>query len=717
MRFFSWLGGQPIPRARRISRRSTSNRDAGGRNRGKTAAPGLRAARFDSLEDRRLRFEPLEDRRLLTIFVVTGTGDADLTAGMLPGTIDPSGTYPLPSLRAAIEANNQNPGVNTIDFDISGTGPLVIQPGSQLPTIMNPVTIDGYSQPGATQNDMAAGDDANLQIVLNGSSATGANGLVISASGCVVQGLIINGFSGGIVVEGAGGNTIAGNFIGTNPAGTAANPNGNGIALESGANDNLIGSSCQLSFTDDSGNATGINGSPPPSAVNLTPLGQRNVVSGNGGGYSGGGVCVFSNNNVVAGNFLGTDATGNTGIGDTSAGVASNGVLIEGGSYNLIGGTEADSRNVISGNTSSDALTVYAADVRLWNANENTVAGNYIGTDASGTQAVAGSQAAVGIFFAYDANTNNTIQGNVISGHTLTGVVFAEGYENDNLVEDNLIGTDYTGTTAITNPQQVYGVGIIAEASGNRIVGNTIAYNITAGITSIFGPPGDAFPGAYATGNTFQQNSIYGNGVIGIDLGGTYDLGTTQYTSGGVTGVSGLNQDTAFGTPGPNDFQAYPTITSAEFDQQAQTTEVAGTLGDCAIGAVHARFLRQRNARPVRLRPRPVLPGRDHFCGHVGRHGLRSGPHKCYQRSRKRPVYHRDGHQRHDGHLGVLGRCASVCALAAARPGRNDHDRHLRSQFFAVWPAGDIDGHSGLGALRCRHADQNGRFLRYDPRH
>jgi hypothetical protein len=56
----------------------------------------------------------------------------------------------LGSFREAIDCANTTPGLDTIDFNIPGAGPHTIQPLSQLPTINDPVTIDGYTQPGAS---------------------------------------------------------------------------------------------------------------------------------------------------------------------------------------------------------------------------------------------------------------------------------------------------------------------------------------------------------------------------------------------------------------------------------------------------------------------------------------------------------------------------------------------------------------------------------------
>ena len=75
------------------------------------------------------------------------------------------------SLRQAILNADANPGLDTIDFDIPGAGVHTISPASALPTITDPVVIDGYTQPGASPNTLAVGDDAVLLIDLDGGNA------------------------------------------------------------------------------------------------------------------------------------------------------------------------------------------------------------------------------------------------------------------------------------------------------------------------------------------------------------------------------------------------------------------------------------------------------------------------------------------------------------------------------------------------------------------
>ena len=127
------------------------------------------------------------------------------------------------SLRQAILDANALAGPDNIAFNIPGPGPHTIALASVLPTITSPVVIDGYTQPGASPNTLAEGNNAVLLIELDGTSATGGGiGLSISATS-TVRGLVINRFAeSGIQLNAAvGGNVIQGNYIGTNVAGTS----------------------------------------------------------------------------------------------------------------------------------------------------------------------------------------------------------------------------------------------------------------------------------------------------------------------------------------------------------------------------------------------------------------------------------------------------------------------------------------------------------------
>ena len=143
-----------------------------------------------------------------------------------------------------------------------------------------------------------------LLIELNGANApAGTDGLLISAGGCTVEGLVINRFGGdGIQITGSGatGNVVQGNFIGTDATGAIALGNGEGVSISS------------------SGNTIGGTGA-----------GAGNVISGN----SGDGIDISGDGNFVQGNKIGTDVMGSSSLGNQVAGVR---IL---GSFNTIGGT------------------------------------------------------------------------------------------------------------------------------------------------------------------------------------------------------------------------------------------------------------------------------------------------------------------------------------------------------------------------------------------
>ncbi len=282
--------------------------------------------------------ELLEGRLLPSVFPVTSTADSG------PDT-----------LRQAILDANANPGSDTISFAIPGPGVHLIQPASALPSIIDSVRIDGETQPGYAGAPL---------IQLNGSLAgSSANGLTISGNACTVRGLDIVRFAGsGIQVQGSN-NVIQANYIGIDATGTKAEGNGhNGIGITRGSKNNLVGT-----------NGDGVN-----------DIGERNLISGNGGegvGING----VGTNFNVVAGNFIGTDVTGSFSVGN----VGGAGVVIEGGAQsNRIGVNGADKdpggeRNLISGNFED------GVNIQDQGTIKNVVAGNYIGTNATATAALA----------------------------------------------------------------------------------------------------------------------------------------------------------------------------------------------------------------------------------------------------------------------------------------------------------------------------------------
>src|SRR3712207_1774109 len=68
------------------------------------------------------------------------------------------------TLREAITAANAGAGLDTISFNIPGSGVQTIAPATALPIITDPVVIDGYTQPGAQENTLQQGSNAVLLI-------------------------------------------------------------------------------------------------------------------------------------------------------------------------------------------------------------------------------------------------------------------------------------------------------------------------------------------------------------------------------------------------------------------------------------------------------------------------------------------------------------------------------------------------------------------------
>lgn len=151
------------------------------------------------------------------------------------------------SLRQAILDANANPGADTITFNIPGAGVHTITPASLLPAITDQVLVDGYTQPGASRNTLASGENAVLLIELDGTVIGGSSGLTIRASNCEVRGLVINRFAQGIFITSSSGTTqttvnlIQGNFIGTNASGNSSLPNSEGISIQFSNHDQIGG--------------------------------------------------------------------------------------------------------------------------------------------------------------------------------------------------------------------------------------------------------------------------------------------------------------------------------------------------------------------------------------------------------------------------------------------------------------------------------------------
>jgi CSLREA domain-containing protein len=388
------------------------------------------------------------------------------------------------SLREAIFAANAGGGLDTIRF-IIGAGARTIQPLSALPTIIFPVIIDGTSQPGYAGTPI---------IELDGSAAgSGANGLRISGGGSTVTGLVINRFipafpasgGNGILIEGGGSNVVRGNYIGTNIAGNSAMPNGvDGIVI-SGSAGNLIGRT-DLAF-------------------------RSNLISGN----SATGVRIMgsgSNNNVVAGNRIGTNAAGTAALGNGGAGV-----WISSGDGNVVGSALLGD-TLVAGNGGDGVLF-------SGNSSNTAVTGTWSGLNAAGSAAIPNGGSGVTL----SSSTGNTVgPGNVISGNSQNGVLIWS-VSTSNVVTANFIGLNVTGTAVIGN--QFHGINVIDSDENVIGPGNVISGNTLNGVrirTESFGN--------FVKGNTIGLNAAATAALPNLNNGVQIDDTAVDNTIGGPGG-------------------------------------------------------------------------------------------------------------------------------------------------------------------------------------
>lgn len=194
--------------------------------------------------------------------------------------------------------------------------------------------------------------------------------------------------------------------------------------------------------------------------------------------------------------FVGTDATGTLDYGNGATGV-----LLEGATGAQIGGALVSDRNLISANVAGGVdLSALATG--------NAIDGNYVGTTASGLQAL-GNGHGIGI-----EGPSNSVgaagAGNLVSGNIVAAIELDAGTATANQIHGNRIGANALGASL---PNGGPGVFIEAGAHDNTIgapgSGNEIRVNGGGGVVVAI---------ASSIGNAIRGNSLAGNASIGIDL-------------------------------------------------------------------------------------------------------------------------------------------------------------------------------------------------------
>lgn len=435
----------------------------------------------------------------------------------------------LPDITDAVEIDGgTQPGTGaTPTVTIDGSTATGVTDGLKIKadnTVIRKLNIRSFSSDGI----QVEADGVSVENNTIGTNAGGLAGFGNSQYGIRIykgannqirSNIVSANVQGGIAIIGdvSDGNILDGNAIGPRFGGTAALPNGNGIVLSDGdsnvISNNVIsgnklagivaaGSATTNSFT---GNKIGTRLSGTVALPNggdgilLQASGNqvggnqfllRNVISGNAkSGITINGAA--ASNNVVEGNVIGTDSSGNAAIPNKS-----NGIRVINASNNRIGSiTEGSARNIISGNLGAGVIFSQAG------ATGSLLVGNFIGVAADGTSALGNSSNGVLLM---DGATDVQIGGstalsrNIISANKANGISIQSG-ANNNLVSRNRIGTTIAGA-ALGNIAS----GIFIQSSGNLIGGaNGTFANIIAGNAQ-----GITLSGGTAANNVIKFNTI-----------------------------------------------------------------------------------------------------------------------------------------------------------------------------------------------------------------
>jgi hypothetical protein len=537
------------------------------------------------------------------------------------------------SLRQAIADTNADiTGVDEITFNLPGTGPFTIQPGSPLEPVSTPVFINGYSQPGSSPNTLpnqgpGAGDNAVPNITVDGRNYNSpADGLAIAAGYSTVQGLTIQNFANAIHLMTQGNDVVQGNVMPSAAVVIDSVPNNTvggtapgarnvcaSIAIYGGGGNVLEGNYIDTNGIQVLGvGEMGISGS--DNILGGTAPGAGNVIAGHDNGDAAG-VNIFGDGNVVQQNYIGLDAAGTStinGLGSDQYGNSLYGVYIWTGNNNIIGGTSPSARNVISGWLGMIIMASGAATT-------NVVEGNYLGTNAAGTEALPSTNPSEGI----EVDSGQVViggstpgSGNLIVdtgvglnlGAGVFGSCLVEGnqiqdcagggvldYDTGDVIAANTIASNRTGvqiagTNISVEGNSIYqntgpGVVLVPGCTENAVEGNAIHDNTGPGVWI----QGDSLFG-YATGNSIEANSIYNNGQRGIVLGDIVDaagnLTPPPYPAGTPQGLQTW----------ANNSQIYPFIRAAQ--SSSTSTTITGTLTSTAYHTFRLEFFSNIAADP-----------------------------------------------------------------------------------------------------------------------
>ncbi len=452
--------------------------------------------------------------------LVTDGAVGNLIGGSATGGNDPTnGVFAVPPQGNLISGNDAD-GVfitgaatqNKLSGNFIGTA---ASGNSALGNSLDGVAIDNAdanSLIGCTIQD-------NPFVFYNVISGNGGNGLrVTNADNTTIQanffGVGANNSTGvanrlnGVVIEGSSANTLMGGPI---PLGNVDAANGqNGIVVS----DTASGFTSYNTFCGLAAFSNNLNLGNGQDGMLITSTGDNILIR----------TCVIARNGHdgieiggaaqgvrVTGNIIGLNTQGKVAMGNIL-----NGVEVDGNAHDIIIGGPQPTFNIIPYNViSANGANGVAV---TGNASAIQVNSSYIGTDLTGAKALGNTNA--GIFLGVgttlttvgstDPSLLTVISGNLGNGIEMLGT-------SQNTVIGCLIGTDAFGLLPLPNAAN----GISLTASSFNTVGR-----IAASTNGTAGGPANviAFSGANGVRvnsgnqNSFLENSIFSNSLLGIDL-------------------------------------------------------------------------------------------------------------------------------------------------------------------------------------------------------
>ncbi|MCP4901635.1 MAG: hypothetical protein GY906_32120 [bacterium] len=410
------------------------------------------------------------------------------------GSLEELGSNGLCDLREAIESANTDTLVgdckagrdfDTIIFDIAPGGVQTIRPVTALPIITNPVVIDAITQP-------KCGNRTCIEI--DGSNSGSSDGLTITAGNSTIRGMVVNRFSGsGIVIRGAGGNLLEYNNIGTDTRETEPRSNGDtGILIDNSSNNQIGGTSFR----------------------------SHNVIAANGYGVAI--VGDLAADNLVRGNFIGTNPHSSQSLGNRLAGV-----LVEGHDNQI--GSFRTGRNIISGNGDSE----HQAPGVIVKGVDNRIEHNSIGTDVENVSPLGNTDCGIRIHGSEAWISYNTVAFNNAAGVSIEGSAASANYLGVNRCFSNGgLGIDLGNDGITSNDPGDHDSGPNAHQNFpvlERVVRSELGIYITGSLESR--PNTTYYISVYS--NTGADPSGFGEGEIYV--AGTYaDTDAAGYVSFGV---------------------------------------------------------------------------------------------------------------------------------------------------------------------------------------